>query len=46
MGICPCLAPRDPAEKMIIAKEETLKLSTFSIGAIKNVYIFYFIYLN
>ena len=37
MGICPCLEPRDPAEKMIMAKEETLKLSKFSIAAIKNV---------
>ena len=45
MGICPCLGPRDPAEKMIMAKEETLKLSKFSINAIKNVHYFLFILL-
>ena len=45
MGICPCLGPRDPAEKMIMAKEDTLKLSSFSINSIKNVLIL-FTYLN
>lgn len=42
MGICPCLEPRDPAEKMIMAKEDTLKLSTFSIAVIKNVSFHFF----
>ena len=39
MGIFYCLGPRNISEKIIIAKEEQLKLSAFTITAIKKVKI-------
>ena len=38
MGICDsCISQRDPAETMIIEKEEILKMKHFSVSQIKNV---------
>ena len=38
MGTLPCFNSRDPTESIIIFKELSLKLSSFNVAEIKNVY--------